>query len=104
MKCESFTDRRFCRINNCGVFSQKIKCTLIYFFAVFELDDDFDEESAVHEVVYNMLERDVVDLNSVNDELMFKAKTKKFKDPTPKMKLRHEQVNLYEVLMPIYTI
>jgi hypothetical protein len=41
-----------------------------------------------------MLERDVVDLNSMNDESTYKTKTKKFKDPTPKMKLRHEQVSL----------
>ncbi len=76
-----------------------IQIHLVIFSPVFELDDDFDEESAVHEVVYNMLERDVVDLSSVNDESMFKTKTKKFKDPTPKMKLRHEQVkNLCEVL------
>ncbi|XP_028405674.1 coiled-coil domain-containing protein 191-like isoform X2 [Dendronephthya gigantea] len=39
-----------------------------------------------------MLEKDVVDVCSVNDETMFKTKTKKFRDPTPKMKLRHEQV------------
>ena len=79
----------------------KSKWTLLYFSPAFELDDNFDEELAVHEVVYNMLERDVVDLKSVNDdESMYKVKTKKFRDPTPKMKLRHEQVkNLYAVLM-----
>ena len=64
----------------------------VLFFSVFDLDDDFDEESAVHEVVYNMLERDVVNLNSINDESKFKTKRKIFEDPTTKMKLRHEQV------------
>ena len=71
--------------------SQK-KIHFLIFYPVFEIDEDFDEESAVHDVVYNMLERDVVDINSLNNELIMKNKTKKFKDPTPKMKLRHEQV------------
>ena len=39
-----------------------------------------------------MLERDVVNLNSINDESKFKTKRKIIEDPTTKMKLRHEQV------------
>lgn len=57
----------------------------------FELNDDFDEEYAFQEVVHNMLEKDIIDAGSVNQDI-FQTKTKKFKDPTPTMELRHKQV------------
>lgn len=59
--------------------------------ADFELNDEFDEEYALQEVVHDMLEKDIVDVGSVNAEI-FQTKTTKFKDPTPKMALRHKQV------------
>lgn len=77
------------------------------FSTVFVLDDDFDEDDAVHEVVCNMLEKDVVDVCSVNNGTMFRTKTKKFRDPTPKMKLRHEQVidkRLINVCVEFYLV
>lgn len=60
--------------------------------SVFSIDNDLDEESAVNQIVYDMLERDVIDFTKIDDEANFNSQSKKFKDPRPKMKTRHEQV------------
>lgn len=61
----------------------------------FDLDEDFDEEYAFQEVVHNMLGKDIVDVGSVNADILH-TKTTKFKDPTAKMELRHKQVRFLQ--------
>ena len=63
----------------------------VLFFLAFDLNDDFDEEYAVQEVVHNMLGKDLVNVGSL-DTNPLRSKVKTFKDPTRTMELRHKEV------------
>ena len=55
-----------------------------------EYDDDLNDEISVQQILRDMLDKEVVEKDILND-LGFDGSKKK-KDPRPKMELRHKQV------------
>ena len=65
-------------------------CSVVFFFTGIEYDDDLNDEISVQQILRDMLDKEVVERDILND-LGFDS-SKKRKDPRPKMELRHKQV------------
>lgn len=63
---------------------------LFFFLTGIEYDDDLNDEISVQQILRDMLDKEVVEKDILND-LGFDG-SKKRKDPRPKMELRHKQV------------
>ena len=65
-------------------------CQLFILLAGAEYDEDLNDEISVQHILRDMLDKNVVEKEILND-LGFDGSKKK-KDPRPKMELRHKQV------------
>ena len=65
---------------------------LFSFLTGIEYDDDLNDEISVQQILRDMLDKEVVEKDILND-LGFDG-SKKRKDPRPKMELRHKQVSM----------
>ena len=70
-----------------------------YFLKGGEYDDDLNDEISVQQILRDMLDKEVVEKDILND-LGFDG-SKKRKDPRPKMELRHKQVLIRLIIIII---
>ena len=75
---------------------------LFFFFTGIEYDDDLNDEISVQQILRDMLDKEVVERDILND-LGFDS-SKKRKDPRPKMELRHKQVSMIICRLSIITV